>query len=1059
MGDKNSAIIEKITPFIIDDTLPCGFLLTGFFPEYQILFANKVLTDLLGYTNSQEMIDTLSGSTMKFVHPDDVERVQAEGSSRENRYEVYEITYRMMKKDGTYLWIIQRSRHKILEDGTEVILAFYTDITRQKNIEESFCMEQEKIDIALQTSKLYIWEYNLKERCIIRQQSNENIRAVPDVIKGVPEAVIKSGVIHKDSIMDYRNMYQSVEKGIEQFETVIHMFDRNKQDLWLKMHIKTLFDEEKKPIGAIICGINITEYKKTEYLYEAEMQNMSAIQSDKIMAKCRVDINQNVLNDYVGEDNMLPEDLSLSYSELVEHVASHCVGANEAEKMRTHMNAEALLERFIKGKPKFETEYQRLTEDGTSIWVKTIVRMFQNPVNRHVTCFMYTYNIQEEMTTKRIINSIIDMDYELVGLLTIQDGLLHCFRGSTKKMNLKSGTNIIYKTRLKEFADSYILEEGRKEAIEQMSFSTVQNMLKKEAVYTFSSTVEFEGERYRKKWEYAYMDEMKTTIIFTRSDITEVFRAQERQRENLRNALVQAEQANHAKSDFLSHMSHEIRTPMNAIIGMSALAAQCVNNPDEVSDCISKIGISARFLLALINDILDMSRIESGKVTLKKEKIPFEEFINGINTICYEQATQKGVDYDAIITSFTEDYYIGDAMKLQQILVNLLSNAVKFTPSGGKVQLIINQEKVENEKVHMKFTVNDTGVGISEEFQKHMFEPFEQGDSSITTTYKGTGLGLAITKNLIDLMGGTIQVHSIVDVGSEFVVELALDLCEDSKQKKIDYKLQLDKLSALVVDDEVVICEHTKTILEDMGVKAEWTDSGRKAITLVSEKWNKRKYYDVILVDWKMPDMNGIETVRSIREIVGPDTTIIIMTAYEWSEIETEAKAAGANLLISKPLFKASIISAFEKIYVEKEQSKAEEKPIDYDFTGKTIMLVEDHLLNVEIAKRLLEAKGATVEVAENGLVAIENFAKSPLHYYDMILMDIRMPVMDGLTAAKSIRQMKNETAKTIPIVAMSANAFDEDVEKSKAAGMNAHLSKPIEPKVLYRVIAEFIST
>ena len=449
-----------------------------------------------------------------------------------------------------------------------------------------------------------------------------------------------------------------------------------------------------------------------------------------------------------------------------------------------------------------------------------------------------------------------------------------------------------------------------------------------------------------------------------------------------------------------------------------------------------------------------MSRIESGKVNLRKEKIPFQEFLASVNTICYEQATERGVSYDAIITSFVEDTYLGDAMKLQQILVNLLSNAVKFTAPGGKVQLIVSQESVENGTAQMRFTVNDTGVGISEEFQKVMFDPFEQEHSGITTPYGGTGLGLAITKNLVALMGGQIHVNSIIGVGSEFVVTLPLEVGESSPSSKQSLRnLHLEKLTALVVDDEVLICEQTKSILSDIGMKAEWVDSGQKAVALVHSRWQEGRRFDIILVDWKMPDMNGIETARRIRKIVGPDVTIIIITAYEWAEIEKEAKAAGVNLLVTKPLFKSALISTFEKIYVEKEESKRMPAPVSYDFTGKRVLLVEDHLLNIEVARRLLEAKGMEVAVAENGLAAIETFVSAPQGHFDLILMDIRMPVMDGLAATRIIRQMKKPWAKTIPILAMSANAFDEDVEKSKNAGMNAHLSKPIEPQALYAAI------
>ncbi|MEG2950693.1 MAG: response regulator, partial [Clostridia bacterium] len=400
-----------------------------------------------------------------------------------------------------------------------------------------------------------------------------------------------------------------------------------------------------------------------------------------------------------------------------------------------------------------------------------------------------------------------------------------------------------------------------------------------------------------------------------------------------------------------------------------------------------------------------------------------------------------------------------DAMKLQQTLINILTNAMKFTPAGGRVQFTIHQEKKSHNEALMKFTVNDTGVGISEKFLPQLFEPFEQQQGGATTPYTGTGLGLAICRNLVDLMGGKISVNSIEGVGSEFAVEVKLGISEKSKTlANLKSDLQLDSLQALIVDDDIIICQHTTQILLDMHMQAEYVISGTRAVEAVRSKWQNNQCYDIILVDWKMPEMDGIETTREIRKIVGPNITIIIMTAYDWAAIETEAKQAGVNLLISKPLFKSALSYALEKVYGSKGSPAAEALPLDYDFTGKRVLLVEDHLLNIEVAKKLLNAKHLEVEVAKNGLQAIETFAQMDAGYFDAILMDIRMPVMDGLTAAKSIRQMRKKDAKTIPIIAMTANAFDEDIEKTKAAGMDAHLAKPIEPLLLYQTMQRFLS-
>lgn len=595
-------------------------------------------------------------------------------------------------------------------------------------------------------------------------------------------------------------------------------------------------------------------------------------------------------------------------------------------------------------------------------------------------------------------------------------------------------------------------------ALHDMLPDGIRENLKDKRVYSAVYGVYDENKNIRqKRVQYAYLDKESEQILITRTDVTDLLEQQKQQQNMLEAALLTAEQANSAKSDFLSRMSHEIRTPMNAIIGMSTIAAQSIGDDTQVADCIGKIGISSRFLLSLINDILDMNRIESGKMLLKNEKIPFEEFLNGINAICYTQAQAKNIDYENVVDSSVEDYYIGDAMKLQQVIINILGNAIKFTPHGGRVVLHVQQIKKDQFHAGIRFIVNDTGCGISEEFLPQLFEPFAQEHSGTTTMYSGTGLGLAICKSLVEMMDGHIEVRSIVGTGSEFTIDVKMGITEESRTRYLNNPhYHFEQLKTLVVDDDVTVCEQAMITLKEMKIKAEWVDSGAKAIQRVQEKWNQQQFYNMILVDWKMPGMDGIETARRIRAIVGPDVTIIIMTAYDWANIEQEAKLAGVNLLMSKPMFKSSLISAFERALGKQTEAATQVTP-DFRFDGKRILLAEDHPLNVEVAKRLLEARGFVVEHADNGLRALEMYTTTPVGYYDAILMDIRMPQMDGLQAANAIRHLTKETARSIPIIAMTANAFDEDVQKSKMAGMNAHLAKPIEPQLLYQTLYDFI--
>lgn len=819
---------------------------------------------------------------------------------------------------------------------------------------------------------------------------------------------------------------------------------------WVKVD---LFWEEKlgESLLNVFCN-DITDFMEERKQLEGERIYQDTIEDSSILMKTRCNVTKDEIESLYHSPTLHRAQDATSFTEGVSQMMDNAYGESDREVIAKMLSKARIEEAQLTNK-EYQFEYRRMDKYQHSSWVKVSVRAMMQPETRDVIAFVYLRDINAEKKMTRIVNRIVKEDYETLALVYLNTGEVEVIRGDE---NVSARTYNSYTESIDAFVRIFFPKEKQEEMLQAFSIPVIEKELTKKATYEIASEMIVEGKSYHKKWRFAYFDQEKNALIFSRSDITQAFLEQEEQKENLRNALLQAEYANSAKTQFLSRMSHEIRTPMNAIIGMNTLATQVLDNPKEVADCLSKINISARFLLSLINDILDMNRIESGKVTVKTEKFAMEELITNINGIFYEQAELNGIDYECILSTFLYDNYIGDMMKIQQVLVNLLGNAIKFTQAGGRVQLTVSQEQVKDAKAYLCFSVNDTGVGMSKEFQKNMFEPFEQEDRSLTTPYKGTGLGLAIAKNLVNMMGGTIGVNSIEGVGTEFTVRVPLQIEEHVKKyHKMNTQLQLDKLGVLIVDDDIIICQSTERLLEEMGMKAEWVESGVLAIHKVGEKLKKDEHYDVILLDWKMPDMDGVETAKEIRKMVGKEVTIIVMTAYDWSEIEAEARKAGIDHFVKKPLFRSSVISALKHVYheVEDEEAEGQKAKREYDFTGKKILLVEDHLLNVEVAKRLLESKHAEVVVANNGLHAIEQISQNEDGYFDAILMDIRMPVMDGLTATKGIRQLRKEYASTVPIIAMSANAFEEDVEKSREAGMNEHLSKPIEPQVLFEVL------
>lgn len=528
-----------------------------------------------------------------------------------------------------------------------------------------------------------------------------------------------------------------------------------------------------------------------------------------------------------------------------------------------------------------------------------------------------------------------------------------------------------------------------------------------------------------------------------------------RQQKILQDALLVAQKANDAKRDFLSRMSHEIRTPMNAIIGMSAVAFNYLDDKKRTADCLSKITFSSKHLLMLLNDVLDMSKIENGKLNIRQELFDLKNLVTSLGDINYGLATAKGLAFEIVISGFKDELLLGDSMRVNQILLNLLSNAIKFTPKGGSVRLEIRMLRSASDKIWLRFIVKDSGIGMKKEFLEHLYEPFEQADNGIARKYGGTGLGMAITKNLVAIMDGTIEVESQEGAGTTFMVDLPFGV------SKVDKKTaaEMEEMRVLVVDDDNDTCEHAAVLLKGMGVNVDWALNGFEAIEKVrSACEDDGRCYDVCFIDWCMPELDGIETARRMRSYVGPDVLIIIISAYDWSGIEEQAKAAGVNAFIAKPFFASNLYNMLLTVSRKPELGfSAVGNKETYDFGGKKVLLVEDNELNMEIASELLKFVNLQVEHAENGKVAVNIFRNSKEKEYALIFMDIQMPLMNGYDAARCIRSSEHPAAGTIPIIAMTANAFNDDVQAAFDAGMNGHLAKPIDVEVLYKTIARYI--
>lgn len=538
--------------------------------------------------------------------------------------------------------------------------------------------------------------------------------------------------------------------------------------------------------------------------------------------------------------------------------------------------------------------------------------------------------------------------------------------------------------------------------------------------------------------------------ITNETELRKMQKQLEEQAKELKNALHLAEDANRAKSDFLSHMSHDIRTPMNAIIGMTDIARAHLDDKMKMQDCLKKISLSSQHLLGLINDVLDMSRIESGKMALNKDSLSLPELLENIVAIMQPNIKARNQSFSIHLKNVRHEQFYSDALRLRQIFINILSNASKFTPAEGQITVNVEELVTGNkESAEFLFSISDTGMGMSPEFMEHLFDPFSRERDSRVDKTEGSGLGMAITKKLVELLSGDIKVKSKVGEGTTFTFTLTLEI-----DKGTSVLHSFPGLKIIIADDDDTMCEYMEQTLAEIGVGVDSAGTGEEAVEKLKKALDNGEKYDAVFLDWKMPHMDGPQTAQKIRDEVGKDLPILIVSAYDWNDIEKEALETGVNGFISKPLFVSTLCRALSRYVLnENPEDTAQAQDTAEEFNGKHFLLVEDNELNRDIAVELLSDAGAVVECAVNGFDCIDKFCQSPERYYDLILMDIQMPVMNGYEATQEVRRMKRSDAKSVPILAMTADAFAEDIARAKEAGMDGHLAKPLNIAMMKREI------
>lgn len=797
-------------------------------------------------------------------------------------------------------------------------------------------------------------------------------------------------------------------------------------------------------------------YRRSK-VYEGMLAQFNAMTDDSLTV-FRTNITTGIIEEVRGKD-LYPTDIAGGpIAESARVRSESFLVPGDKERYDDIFRLDRLIERYYKGDgPAVFVGYCR-RHSGRQCFVKFSGSAAIDPVSGDVFAFGVETEYNTEKVTEVLNQRVLAQQYDMVSYI-VGD---HYGVVIGDASNIKRG-NIFPKQRdgvYSEYICTQVIPSvsetvhDREELKKALSVEMIVQKLEDGDTYIVDVTCEESGELFFKRFTYYQVDREAKFYLLLKSDITDVIREERERNMALADALRAAEEANLAKTAFLSNMSHEIRTPMNAIIGLDSLALRNASLPAETVDYLEKIGASARHLLSLINDILDMSRIESGRTVLRNKEFSFRSMLEQINTMVMSQCKEKGLRYECRIIGGVSDYYIGDDMKLKQVLINILSNAIKFTDAPGSVTMIVERTASYEDQSTLRFVVKDTGIGMDKAFISKIFDSFTQEDGRGSNRYGSTGLGMAITKNIVELMNGTIEVDSKKGSGSEFTVIIPLKTCAQ-RGLATGYVKPKD-MRVLIVDDEEFAAEHARIVLDEVGIKSDTCLSGEDALHMLEVQHTKHEPYNLVLLDWKMPEMDGIEVTKEIRKRYSKETTVIILTSYNWDEIIDEALWAGVDSFLAKPLFASNVIDEFERIVRRNNMSLFREKQ-RADLKGRNILLAEDILINAEIMKQIITMRDACIDHAENGSIALKMFEKSPLGHYDAILMDVRMPEMDGLEATAAIRALERPDAKTIPIIAMTANAFDEDVQRSLQAGMNAHLSKPVEPDHLYQILEELI--
>ncbi len=823
-----------------------------------------------------------------------------------------------------------------------------------------------------------------------------------------------------------------------------------------------LYNLDGTVMGTVGVAIDVTQ----ERAYEQEI-----IQKNRTLETIFTTMDCGVMCHSVDGEHILS----------VNQAALRILGYESKEELMTYgfdMVAESVLE---EDKERLKKRIRELNKEGDTVSVEYRVR-HKNGEIRHVMgnvkllkeegeLFYQRFlldctaqKLQEEKNKRHQMELIyaLSVDYNLVCFVDLDTGKGAVLQAEDTEETSFGGIfagDILLEECMDLYIKQIVYEEDQEMLMEASSCDSLREKLKESR--QFHVNYRARGEKGMKYFQMKGVragewDESHGVVLGFRS-VDEEIRSEMEKKSLLEDALQQANRANKAKSVFLSNMSHDIRTPMNAIVGFTALAITHIERREQVEEYLKKIMTSGNHLLSLINDILDMSRIESGKIYLEEKPCRLPDILHSLRNIVQADVHAKQLELYIDTVDVINEQIFCDKLRLNQVLLNLLSNAIKYTGAGGIISVRITEKAgAPAGYASYEFDIKDTGIGMSEEFVAHIFEPFERENNTTTSGIQGTGLGMAITKNIVELMDGTIEVKSEQGVGTEIRLSVTFMVDKDSREpKEIP---QLKNCRALVVDDDFNTCDSVSYMLQQIGLRAEWTLSGKEAVLRAHQAVARKDQFSVYIIDWLLPDMNGVEVARRIRKEIDGDVPIIVLTAYDWTEIEDEAKEAGVTGFCSKPLFLSELWECLYSVVNAETEEEQEDSGRKIDFSPGHILLAEDNELNQEIAEAILEEAGFSIEIASNGQIAVDMLKASEPGYYQLVLMDVQMPVMNGYDAVKAIRRLENRELASIPVLAMTANAFEEDRQQALRCGMNGHIAKPIDIDKLFETLSEVLN-